>query len=231
MKHLLQKRYCRGQMVTSYITDAGHNVSEIHTQIYDAIRSVVYSRKDIIQHILQEKYGSMPSHSCNFFEFTRWDFILGADMKVYLLEANLSPDMSSKGPGHDRTMRNERHLYNVIRTLGADRKSGHANSWLRNSDVLVSAAICYKPMCASCTSEECFLCGHCLTEDHVTILKESFGEHLNRQGMRRLHPMPMTQEESTVKRQQPRTGYMSKLEQLNQVWFQEKCKQNAYWCT
>ncbi|XP_072016964.1 probable tubulin polyglutamylase ttll-15 [Amphiura filiformis] len=155
------------------------------------IRSVVYSRKDLLQQIYQEKYGSMSPHRCNFFEFTRWDFILGADMKVYLLEANLSPEMPSKGPGHQKTITRELHLYNVMRILGADRKGGHAENWLRNSDVLLFAAICYKPVCASCTSEECFLCGHCLTADHVSMLKESLGEHLNRQGMRRLHPMPM----------------------------------------
>ncbi|XP_072018069.1 probable tubulin polyglutamylase ttll-15 [Amphiura filiformis] len=226
--------YTDGQMVASYLMDAGLDVSTIHGQIYDAIRSIVYSRRDIIQQIYQEMYaGSKSSFSSNFFELMRWDFILGDNLQIYLLEVNPAPQMTFRGAGIPSTMKNERHLYNAMRTLGVDKIGGHTakGNWLRDSDVLVSASICYKSTCESCTSQECLLCRHCLPDDHVTMLKESLGQHLNRQGMRRLHPKPMMNGGGSVKEYDTRREYIPKREQLNTDWMEEKCKQDTYWCS
>ncbi|XP_072016968.1 probable tubulin polyglutamylase ttll-15 [Amphiura filiformis] len=230
MRHRVEAGYSKAQMIASYITDAGHNISKIHDQIYDAIRSVLYSGSDVMVQEFRKMYGSTPTRNVahNFFEFTRWDFILGSNMQVYLLEVNASPNMIVEYS--PRALRYEAYLFNVLHILGAD-KGGHAShrNWLRNSDVLVSKAMCYKPMCESCSSEECLQCGHCHTEDHVTMLKESLGEHLNRLGMRRLHPKPMTH--GGVTSTDYWREYIPKLERLNQAWFEEKCKQDTYWCT
>ncbi|XP_072017292.1 probable tubulin polyglutamylase ttll-15 [Amphiura filiformis] len=148
-------------------------------------------------------------------------------MQVYLLEVNASPDMAM---GIENAARYEGFLLSVLRILGTD-IGGHAahGNRLRNSDVLVYKAMCYEPMCESCTSEECLPCGHCLTAGHMTMLKESLGEHLNRLGMRRLHPKPMTHEGVTSEEYWKED--IPKRERLNQAWFEEKCKQDTYWCT
>ncbi|XP_072016965.1 probable tubulin polyglutamylase ttll-15 [Amphiura filiformis] len=135
--------------------------------------------------------------------------------------------MTSQGVGHWRTIRYERVLFSYLHILGSD-KGGHGNR-LRNSNVLVSKAMCYEPTCESCSLEECLLCGHCLTTDHVTMLKDSFGEHLNRLDLRRLHPKPMTH--AGVTGTYYWKEYVPKRESLNQAWFDDKCKQDTYWCT
>ncbi|XP_072018038.1 probable tubulin polyglutamylase ttll-15 [Amphiura filiformis] len=228
MKRHYEAGYTKGQMITSYISDAGHNISKIHAQIYDAIRSVLYSGRDIMLQEYRKMYhGFKPTVSCNFFEFTRWDFILGSNMQVYLLEVNASPELNFQGLRHPRTVRSEHVLFNVLHILGADigGRGAHGNR-LRSSNVLVSKALCYKPMCESCSLEECLLCGHCLTTDHVTRLKDSLGEHLNRLQLRRLHPKPMTHGGVTSKEYWKED--IPKHERLNQAWFEEKCKQDTY---
>ncbi|XP_072016967.1 probable tubulin polyglutamylase ttll-15 [Amphiura filiformis] len=142
---------------------------------------------------------------------------------------NASPELNFQGIRHPRTVRSEHVLFNVLHILGADTGGrGVQGNRLRNSDVLVYKAMCYEPMCESCTSEECLLCRHCLTADHVIMLKDSLGEQLNRLGMRRYHPKPMTH--GGVTSTEYWREYIPKREQLNQAWFEEKCKQDTYWC-
>ena len=48
-----------------------------------------------LQKSFVDAFGRYP-HKRSFFEMVRFDFVVGSDMQLYLMEANMSPNLSSK---------------------------------------------------------------------------------------------------------------------------------------
>jgi len=59
-------------------------------QVYDAIRETILMKETQIREI-STRFGN----GRNFFELVRFDLALDEDLNVYMMEANMSPNLSS----------------------------------------------------------------------------------------------------------------------------------------
>lgn len=76
--------------LNAYLRSKNKDPSVIWEQIEDSIRIVMLAREPKIV----EAVGRYPSKD-NFFEMMRFDYVVDEDLKVYLMEANMSPNLSS----------------------------------------------------------------------------------------------------------------------------------------
>ncbi len=66
------------------------------------------------------KAGSKYPNRRGFFEMVRFDFVLDSKMNVYLMEVNMSPNLSSKHFAGNRLLY-EQVIYNLLRLVGVAR--------------------------------------------------------------------------------------------------------------
>ena len=59
-------------------------------------------------------------HKRAFFEMVRFDFVVGSNMQLYLMEANMSPNLSSKHFALNRRLY-EQVVYSLLRLSGVVR--------------------------------------------------------------------------------------------------------------
>lgn len=127
----------------------------------------------------------------------RFDFVLDADLNVYLMEANMSPNLSSKHFRQNRQLY-ENVLYSILSLVGVGRRiksSSLSHIWVAEEEMevpeknlMVYGDECSNDACNECGGLECALCRHCLTDHSVRILKESYLEHVNRVDCKRIFP-------------------------------------------
>lgn len=78
------------ESLNAYLRSKRKDPSKIWGQIEDSIRTVILAKEPEIVEIVN-RYPS--KH--NFFEMMRFDFVVDDDMNVFLMEANMSPNLSS----------------------------------------------------------------------------------------------------------------------------------------
>ena len=76
--------------LNAYIIEMGKNPDIMWNDIYETISDVYRSQEE--QFI---RAVSHYPHKDAFFEMVRFDFVIDEDLKVYLMEANMSPNLSS----------------------------------------------------------------------------------------------------------------------------------------
>ena len=135
----------------------------------------------------------------HFFEMVRLDFIVDEDLNVYLLEANMSPNLSSLH-FKENQMLYEQVIYNLISLTGLNsletiahwndlNNTDFLNYRVSNKDLSVSFDLCSSEDCnLSCKKAKCESCYFCLSDEFKVILKRSYLEHLNRYNHKRLLP-------------------------------------------
>lgn len=74
----------------AYVKECGKNPTDMWEQVYDAIREVVLMKETQIREV-SKRFGN----GRNFFELVRFDLALDEDLNVYMMEANMSPNLSS----------------------------------------------------------------------------------------------------------------------------------------
>lgn len=74
----------------AYVRECGKNPTEMWERVYDAIREVVLMKEVQIREV-SRRFGN----GRNFFELVRFDLALDEDLNVYMMEANMSPNLSS----------------------------------------------------------------------------------------------------------------------------------------
>lgn len=74
----------------AYVKECGKNPIDLWEQVYDAIREVVLMKETQIREV-SKRFGN----GRNFFELVRFDLALDEDLNVYMMEANMSPNLSS----------------------------------------------------------------------------------------------------------------------------------------
>ena len=78
----------------------------------EALRSLLLSR----EMALMAAASRFPS-SRNFFEMVRVDFVIDHDLNVFIMEANMSPNLSSKHFAPNRLLY-EQVIFNVLNLVG-----------------------------------------------------------------------------------------------------------------
>lgn len=74
----------------AYVRERGQNPAEMWDRVYDAIREVALMKEAQIREV-SKRFGN----GRNFFELVRFDLALDEDLTVYMMEANMSPNLSS----------------------------------------------------------------------------------------------------------------------------------------
>ncbi|XP_037943191.1 probable tubulin polyglutamylase ttll-15 [Teleopsis dalmanni] len=112
----LKKYYIRysGSMraaFDAYVRDQSLDPSGIWTQVEDIIRRTIISKEQDIARLLRS-YKTQ-----NFFELMRFDLIIDKDLKVILMEANMSPNLSS-AHFKPNSLLYEQILYSALNLVG-----------------------------------------------------------------------------------------------------------------
>ncbi|XP_039283068.1 probable tubulin polyglutamylase ttll-15 [Nilaparvata lugens] len=172
----------------AYLKQSGRDPSKLWNQVEEAIREVCLSKEHAIHKILV----NYPSKR-NFFEMMRFDFAVDNDLNVYVMEANMSPNLSSAHFPPNRLLY-EQVLFNLFHLVGlASMLSKESTSSMEvlAKNVMVYEKECFSPKCDGCMSPECQLCRSCLTPNQLGVLQRAYIEHNNRKDCKRAFPPSM----------------------------------------
>ncbi|XP_004524318.1 tubulin polyglutamylase TTLL6 [Ceratitis capitata] len=213
----------------AYVRDQSLDPSVIWIQVEDIIRQTIFSKlNNIIMAMRPFKKG-------NFFELLRFDLILDDNLQVYLMEVNMSPNLSS-AHFKPNALLYEQILYNVFNLVGVGSSLKTVKTSLFNEDIITSdknIAVklndCAKNMChRSCNKPECDLCLPCLKASEVDILRKAHYEYLHKIEMKRIFPKTMISSADFNLEAEIRN--LSTMDSRLTRWFYEKCKAEPSWC-
>nr|CAH0112389.1 unnamed protein product [Daphnia galeata] len=215
----------------AYLLTLGKDPKIVWQQVDDAIRTMLL-RRELSLASASSKFAS----SRNFFEMIRVDFVVDEDLNVFIMEANMSPNLSSQHFPPNRLMY-EQVIYNVLKLIGII-PSGYRNSAGTDDELLSQPEVAFKDLvvfpercaasrCVNCSNVECKLCKPCLTNELKTVLIEAFKEHTRRHLCRRVVPpslMPEEMEDGVD------VKGLTEINQLMHFWFHGKCLLESSWC-
>ena len=166
-------------------------------------------------------------HREAFFEMVRFDFVIDDELNVYLMEANMSPNLSSAHFSANAGLYEEvvDALLRLVGVVGVG-QNGNTDA-VRDKDILVSPEICSSH--CDCSREECQLCLPCLSPQDISVLKAAWAERRNQGSTWRIFPPPVASPQAD----NLKTVDLSKLLPSNKKlirWYQEKCKMDRTWC-
>ncbi|XP_045176009.2 probable tubulin polyglutamylase ttll-15 [Mercenaria mercenaria] len=232
------QKYSFQESFNRYMINKGKNVTKIWADIYDTIRAVYMKKQPTLM-----SSGAKYKTTKNFFEMVRFDFVLDEQLKVYLMEVNMSPNLAT---GHFRGNRRlyEHVVYNVLRVSGvASMVENHFHTSNKNLDEMLASdretAVfsdwCTLPECyGHCENQKCSLCSYCLSSEEKLDFRRAYLEHINRGSCKRLFPPDIKREEAlrwtpdhdvfelTNYNHKTRTMYM---------WFIGMCRKDLTFCS
>lgn len=226
----LKKYFVDAQMnmketLNAYIRSLGKDPNKIWEQIEDSIRSVY-----VAKHALMDKMSPAFGSSRHFFEMVRFDFVVDEDLNIYVMEANMSPNLSSLHFAENKLLY-EQVIFNVL-SLAGIAQTIHVNNWpdrqlpiwnmmVSDRDLSVFEDICGSDDChLSCKDPKCKVCFYCLDATAKTVLKDAFIEHQSKYNNKRLIPSVKTSAEFAE----------GPLNELQRTWFNGMCVKNVAWC-
>ena len=233
--------YTRREVFNAHVRSLGKDPVLIWKKIYDIMHNVFISQATQLSSAVK-KYP----YPNSFFELVRFDFILDSKFNIYLMEINMSPNLSSMHYSKQATMF-EQVIYNSLRLVNVARggilsdslketSAGERKMQVSDRDIAVSPEVCSSFQCTSqdsCKKVQCQLCKECLSHKELTSIYSAYLEHLNRHACKRLIPKPLQSREKAKKEAQPNSKYYANLSpgdlKMHQ-WFLQKCLQNEKWC-
>ncbi|XP_045536907.1 probable tubulin polyglutamylase ttll-15 [Papilio machaon] len=217
----------------TYVRSKGKDPAIMWDEVEKAISEVFLNK----EHHIIEALKNYPSGD-NFFEMMRFDLVVDEDLKVYLLEANMSPNLSSAHYPPNQLLY-EQVLYNLFSLVGvASYMNGRENTDLREqsqAENMVSAqkniAVWSDECSTKCRdrceiSPVCGLCRPCLGGKLRKSLLKAHKEFLHKGDFKRLFPPEMVQKQLPTEQL---TG-LNKMNQQQYLWYQGKCNIDITWC-
>ncbi|GBO10850.1 hypothetical protein AVEN_146745-1 [Araneus ventricosus] len=170
----------------------------------------------------------------NFFELVRFDFIIDEDLNAFLLEVNMSPNLS---PAHfpQNKLLYEPIVYNSLSIVGLIRKFPDSFTYrgeaeVSEKDIQVFAEQCASETChSSCKSLKCQTCNQCMNKEMREIAKQAYLEFMNRGKYRRIFPTPIVHQKTPLL-SSTETIELSSMNAFMDLWFKGKCHQDPSWC-
>jgi len=213
------------ETLNAYLLSLGKEPNLVWDQMEQTIANVYIEREEIMGRLT----AAFGSHR-HFFEMVRFDFVLDEELNAYLMEANMSPNLSSLhfAPNqllYEQVIFNMLSLVGITHTLGTHlwphRDNQVWNMMVSDKDLSVFENICSSDEChLSCKSEKCKVCYYCLNALMKTTLKEAHLEHLSKWNSKRLVP---SLRPTALKAK-------GRINELQAIWFQGKCLKNIGWC-
>lgn len=200
------------QSLDSFLRSEKKNPNLIWSQIENQLREVFLKRESKIDQAVKEEFSDNFYES--FFELFKFDFLVtsGEDLKVWMMEGNMSPIFSP-----NEIMNNMVNM--VQRQPGVDVNS-------KPLDPLV----CKENNCDSkeqC-SKSCELCTKCLTGRKEVTVKSAYREnHIEPRRFKRIFPKPISSDFNLEKELKAIDGEMNK---FMTNWYFEKCRTETKWC-
>ncbi|VDN05258.1 unnamed protein product [Thelazia callipaeda] len=234
-KYYLEQHMTFQETLNAYIEKAGKDPRLIWNRIKETIALVFESQQSQMLAAGGKFVDKRP-----FFELSRFDFMLDEEMNVYLMEANMSPNLSSEHFWRNRLLY-EQVIMNLFSLVGiASNQHGMSiedrfadketrEMFVSDRDLRVFGNDCTTNTSQCFGSEgckrklKCQLCGHCLNYNLRTILQSTYEEHMSRRNMRRILPRSIHKPEHTGLPH-------SHLDRLLILWFDAKCKHDKTWC-
>eukprot|EP00096_Caligus_rogercresseyi_P003836 TRINITY_DN1756_c0_g1_i1.p1 TRINITY_DN1756_c0_g1~~TRINITY_DN1756_c0_g1_i1.p1 ORF type:complete len:523 (+),score=115.63 TRINITY_DN1756_c0_g1_i1:109-1677(+) len=235
--------YSFKETLSAHIRSIGKDPERMWKDMEDVIVSVYKHKEEDFKKAMS--YYPETSRRM-FFEMVRFDFFLDSNLKVYLMEANMSPNLSSAHFSLNR-MLYEQVIYSLLRLVGVSRGGIHASSLhptspeelemqVANKDLYVFSDECSSQACSSgdaCEDVVCRLCKRCLDDDELEFLRFAQLEHSNSHNVKRIFPPPVTHEEALAWKDNTKDwgsgqkGHNPKMHQ----WIYGKCLLDRSWCT
>ncbi|XP_023319534.1 tubulin polyglutamylase TTLL6 isoform X2 [Eurytemora carolleeae] len=233
-KYMKELGFSFTDTLNTYIRGLGKDPANMWEEMYSTIAEVYLKHEEMFI-----KAMSHYPHKEAFFEMVRFDFVLDENLNVFLMEANMSPNLSSAHFPANKLLY-EQVIHSVLKLVGVVQGSirwdllhpaGNAanDMVVANKDVMTFPELCSSPQCqetSSCNLENCDLCLKCLKESDLDMLKAAWKEQVNRHATRRIFPVPPSRVNSTQVR-----GTLSKSNWKMQRWFQGKCNMDINWCS
>ncbi|XP_016911848.1 probable tubulin polyglutamylase ttll-15 isoform X2 [Apis cerana] len=208
----------------AYVRSHGKYPEKIWNDIHEAIKEIILLKENYIIKTVK-RFGN----ERNFFELIRIDFALDEDLNVYIMEANMSPNLSSAHYPANQLLY-EQIIFNLFSLVGIGQRIRKDSLKIRNKmeermevadkNIMVLPELCIK--CNDCFRVECQLCSPCFTPEIKMIFSQSYLEHQNKMDFQRIFPPPitknMTSKDYTLKNQ------------LLVRWYQGKCELDLSWC-
>ncbi|XP_030564047.1 tubulin polyglutamylase TTLL6 [Drosophila novamexicana] len=214
----------------AYVRDQNMDPSKIWPQVEHIIRTTILTKEqDLIDTLRMYKRH-------NFFDLLRFDLFIDEELNVHLMEANMSPNLSS-AHFKENSLLYKQVLYSVFNLVGIRPviKSEISHSPLSEvitADKNLATALnnCTSNDCdKSCNKEECSLCLPCISGTEYKWLQEAHDEHLHRVDMKRIFPKPIHNIDTFDI--DIETTQMSKRNAWITRWFFNKCQYDRTWCT
>eukprot|EP00111_Clytia_hemisphaerica_P021398 TCONS_00062977-protein len=228
----LKKFYNHGQMsfkssFFSYMLEKGFDPDSMWKEIRHCITELFKAKAEEMDEAFSGHHFKQ-----NFFELVRVDFVVDEKGKVWLMEVNMSPNLSPDAHPVNRMMytkvvRGALQLGNALTNVDERYDTILHESAARMRDITFANFKCSAAECLKCEITECQLCHHCLDDTMKMLLPKAFREHYNKGSYRRLLPIPLTSTgEPLIPKSQPKGQYNDWLSS----WFQKKCKEDISWC-
>lgn len=222
--------------LNAYIRSLGKDPEAMWDQMYLTIVEVYRSQEERFV-----KAASHYPHSSAFFEMVRFDFVIDSDLSVYLMEANMSPNLSSAHFPPNRLLY-EQVIHSVLRLVGVI--SGSVDSDLlhppskdaldmqvHDKDLYVFPETCSGDDCSSsssCSTRKCELCKHCLKQSDLEMLKGAWLEGARQFATKRIFPPPVVRNEAGSEGIQYE-GFSDNNRKMHE-WYRGKCLMDVSWC-
>ncbi|KAL0878686.1 hypothetical protein ABMA27_003741 [Loxostege sticticalis] len=215
-----------------YARSKGDNPTKMWEEVKKAIAEVFVKKE---KHII-EALKHYPS-SDNFFEMMRVDLVVDEKLRVYLLEANMSPNLSSAHYPPNQLLY-EQVLYNLFSITGVGtlvnrhkdpNQSDQAATNMVSSqkNIAVWGEECSTVCKDNCEARLlCRLCRPCISTKLRNSLLKAHREYLHQGDFRRLYPpamKPNTIDEEALQN-------LSEMNKLQHLWYQGKCNEDVSWC-
>ncbi|XP_045500000.1 probable tubulin polyglutamylase ttll-15 [Colias croceus] len=212
-----------------YAQSKGKNTTHMWDEIQKAIREVFINNE---HHIIEalKKYRS----GDNFFEMMRFDLIVDEDLKVYLIEANMSPNLSSAHYPPNQLLY-EQVLYNLFSLTGVANHMGNLSDQTAVQNMISAQkniAVYSKECSTTCkdncdATSACALCKPCLNNKLKNALLTAHREHIHKGDFRRLFPPAMQQNDKNI---EAKIKDLNEMNKLQYIWYQGKCNIDETWC-
>lgn len=226
----------RKSALFSYLRSIGKDPDILSQNLEAAVRNVFYSKeRNILRQSTHYTYR-------NFFEMVRFDFLIDQDLNVFLMEVNMSPNLSSEHFIGNKLLY-EQVVFSLLGLVGiaspvaANKKftqdTDDMEMLVSNRDLHVLTNNCTSDGCNQCQLPVCRLCSNCMNKELESVLMAGYLEQMNRHTWRRAIPKPFQTQDIA------RTWYSDTDEEFQRfstsnkvmsLWFHGKCLEDAAWC-
>ncbi len=229
--------YNRKESLFAYLRHKGEDPLLLHRRLQEAVRTTLLTHEPAMI-----KATNNFRSTRSFFEMVRFDFILDEDLKVYLMEVNMSPNLSSAHFKANSVLY-EQVVFSLLSLVRvAQSVSDDVTKWsptekdmqVTGKDIRVYSDKCASEDCKdSCRTLLCRMCKDCTNAEQEVSFQNAYLEHQNRRVWRRLFPAPFqSQDEARAWKHQVDQQFLDDrlANQQMTLWFHGKCLQDATWC-